>query len=77
MVPSTIHGILETRAHRGAARRGRVLSDDLFGKLYGPAGEKNRNPPTRESAHVVPSQFPFPVVLRGPIPELGGVKKFS
>ena len=43
------HGILESRAHRGAERRGRVLSDDLFGKHYGPAGEKNRTPPTRES----------------------------
>ena len=39
------HGILESRAHRGAERRGRVLSDDFFGKHYGPVGEKNPDPP--------------------------------
>ena len=74
MVPSTMHGILGSRAHRGAARRGRVPSDDFFGKLYGPAGEKNRTPPTRESAHVVQDNFRFHLVPLGPIPELGGSK---
>ena len=68
--------ILASRAHRGAARRGRVPSDDFFGKHYGPAGEQNPTPPTRESADVVLVQrtFPFPLVLliRGPIFELGG-----
>ena len=76
MVRSTMHGILESRAHRGAARRGRVLSDDFFGKHYGPAGEKNRTPPTPESAHVVPSALRFHLELRGPILELGGSKNF-
>ena len=74
MVPSTMHGILGSRAHRAAARRGRVLSDDFFGKHYGPAGEKNRTPPTRESAHVVAFPVAIQVQLRGPIPELGGSK---
>ena len=76
MVPSTMHGILGSRAHRGAARRGRVPSDDFFGKHYGPAGEQNPTPPTRESADVVLNlvqrTFPFHLVLRGPIFELGG-----
>ena len=70
------HGPIE-RAHRSAARRGRVLSDDLFGKHYGRAGEqnpKNPTPPTRESAHVVAFPLAIQVQLRGPIFELGGSK---
>ena len=75
------HGILETRAHRSVARRGRVLSDDFFGKHYGRAGEqnpKNPTPPTRESPRAIVNLVALPpdiqVQLHVPIPELGGSK---
>ena len=61
MVPSAMHGILQSRAHRTAARRGGVLSDDFFGKDYRPAGEPNPTPPVGESAHVV--LIPQPILL--------------
>ena len=74
MVPSTMHGILGSRAHRAAARRGRVPSDDFLGKHYGPAGEQNPAPPTRESGSYKQDRSEFCLVCMIPIPELEGSK---
>ena len=49
MVPSAVHGILESRAHRIAARRGRVLSDGTSPPGYCPRWGQKPTPPTRKS----------------------------
>ena len=59
------------RARRGAARR---RPSGFRSKGYAPVGEKNRTPPTRESADVVLEGIEFHLVLHGPIGELGGSK---